>query len=752
MKNWFLCISAGEKAMRIAEVKEDTAMSEIRRTYCGLCHARCGLLLKMKDGRAVSVQGDKDHPVTRGMICSRGRLMIDHLYHPGRINYPLKRVGERGAGKWRRISWGVALHEVAGKLDLLRRESGAETLAFTHGTKRTLHWDERRFFNLFGSPNICGANNVCMCPSQAVEYATYGGFSYGDIRATRCLVVWGHGPSQSNPGLYRAIVQAKKGGARLIVVDPRRTAEAEMADIWLPIRPGTDVALMLGWLQLIIAEERYDRDFVERWTVGFEDLKAAAAAYTPERVAEITWLTPAQVTDSARLYAATRPAMITWGFGIDKQGVNATQAARARCILRAVTGNLDVAGGEPLGWTDPIGSIISHDSLELNQALPAEQRAKQLGADLYPFFGFPGWEKNEAANRRLPPAYMHPPLADQTCVAHARSVFEAMLTHKPYPVRAAISVASNPLLSLANVRQTYAALKSLELYVVGEFYLTPSAALADYVFPICSTVETTELWHSQNFCVACPRGLAPLYERRNTYDFWRGLALRLGQAPHWPWQKVEAVWDYCLAPVGLTFEKLLEQHGLFGRREYKRYEEFGFGTPSGKVELRSSILAELGCEPLPVYREMPHSPAGESETAQAYPLVLISGSRFMPMYHSEQRQIKKAREKRPDPLVTLHPETAAALGLAEGEWVVLKTPMGSIRMKLHLSDRVDRRMADAEHGWWFPERQQAEPELFGVFESNANLLCPDAAEFCSPEIGGWPHTALLCRVEKVNAA
>lgn len=723
-------------------------MTETRRSYCGLCHPRCGLLLEIEENRVIGVKGDKDHPVTRGMICPRGRLMVEHLYHPDRINYPLKRAGERGAGQWQRVSWDQALDEVAEKLEALRREYGAETLAFTHGTKRTYHWDERRFHNLFGTPNICGANNVCMCPSQAVEYATYGGFSWGDILQTRCLVLWGQGPSQSNPGLFAMINTAKKNGARLIVVDPRRIREADMADLWLPIRPGTDVALMLGWLKIIIDDELYDRDFVEKWTVGFNDLKGAVADYTPERVAEITWLTPDQVMESARAYATLRPAMITWGFGIDKQGVNATQAARARSILRAVTGNLDVPGGEPIGFSDPIGRIISFNRLELNEALPAEQRAKQLGADVYPFFGFPGWELNEEANRKLPPDYMHPPMAGQTCVAHARAVFDAMRTGKPYPVRAAVSVASNPLLSLPDPRKVHEALSSLDLYVVGEYYLTPSAALADFVFPICSTVETTELWHGPDFCVACPRGIEPLHDRRNTYDFWRGLGLRLGQAEHWPWETVDAVWDYCLAPVGLTFEKLVEQNGLFGRRAYKRYETFGFGTPSGKVELRSSIFETLGCEPLPLFREMPQSPAGDPALFEDYPLVLITGSRFMPMYHSEQRQIKPAREKRPDPLVTLHPATAENMGLKEGDWTRVITPQGLIRMRLHLSDRVDPRMADADHGWWFPERREAEPELFGVFDSNANVLCPDGAAFCSPEIGGWPHTGLLCRVEK----
>ncbi len=724
-------------------------MIETRRSYCGLCHPRCGLVLEMENGKAVRVKGDPDHPISRGRICERGRLMPEHVYHTDRLNYPLKRRGARGSGQWERIGWDQALDEVSAKLARLREEYGAETLAFTHGTKRTYHWDERRFHNLFGSPNICGANNVCMCPTHAVEYATYGGFVGGDLRQTRCMVVWGHAPSQSNPNLlFPQIVKAKKDGVKLIVVDPRRIREAEMADIWLPIRPGSDVALMLGWLRIIIEEDLYDRDFVATWTVGFDELRTAVADYTPNRVSELTWLSPEQVVKSARMYAMSRPAVITWGFGVDKQGTNATQSARARCLLRAITGNLDVPGGELLGWADPVGKIIGDDEMESNQALPASQRAKQLGADLYPFFGFPGWEKNAEANSRLPHDYMHPPHAGMTCVAHARAVFEAILTQNPYPVKAAISVASNPLLSLADVRRTCEALKSLELYVVGEFYLTPSAALADYVFPICSTIETTELWTTPGFCVACPRGIDPLYERRNTYEFWRGLAVRLGQEDHWPWKTVEEVWDYRLAPVGLTFDQLLEQNGLFGRPDYRRYEKFGFGTPSGKVELRSSIFEALGCEPLPVYREPLHSPMGDPDLVKQYPLVLISGSRFMPMYHSEHRQIEAARKKRPDPLVTLNPQTAAELGLKEGDWVRLKTPQGSIRMRLHLSDAVDQRMADADHGWWFPERNAAVPELFGVFESNANILCPDGPEFCNPEIGGWPHTALLCRVEK----
>jgi anaerobic selenocysteine-containing dehydrogenase len=659
-------------------------------------------------------------------------------------------MGERGEGKWQQVSWDQAQDEVAQKLGKLKDEYGPETLAFTHGTHRTYHWDGRRFFNLFGSPNMCGANNVCMCPTHAVDYATYGGFVHGDLRNTKCLVLWGSAPSKSNVILQFPAIQARReAGMKMIVVDPRRIKEAEMADMWLKIRPGADLALMLGWIWVIIKEGLFDRRFVETWTVGFDQLKAAVSEYTPEKVASITWLKPEDVKESARFYATNGPAVFSWGFGIDKQGINATQSARARAILRAITGNLDVEGGELLGWSDPVGLIIDDVQMELNEALSKEQRSKQLGATEHPFFGFPGWEMNFEANKRLPRSYMHPPDPDMTCVAHERAVMEAILTGKSYPVTAMISLASNPLLSFPNTHQTFEALKSLQLYVVSDYYMTPSAALADYVFPAASTVERDEIWLSPDFCVACPKGLEPLHERRDDYQFWRGLGLRLGQEGDWPWQTVREVFDYRLAPVGLTFEDLVQKNGIFGKRKYKRYGQFGFGTPSGKVEIYSNIFERLGLKPLPIYQEPPETPENW-DLKQKFPHILITGSRFMPMYHSEQRQIRHARKIVPEPLVSLHPDTAASLNLGEGEWVDIISPHGRIRMKLHISDTIDPRMADVQHGWWFPEGETSATEPFGVFESNANVLCPNNVEFCSPEIGSWPHTALMCRIEKAS--
>lgn len=724
-------------------------MSKVVRSYCGLCHPRCGILLHYGGDKVVKVTGDPDHPINRGNICERGRLMVDHLYHPDRINYPLKRVGKKGEGKWERISWDQALDEVAEKLSALKDEYGAETLAFTHGTKRTYHWDCRRFFNIFGSPNTCGVNTICMCPSYATEFATYGGMIMGsEVPASKCVVMWGSNPSQSNPNLlYPMILHARKNGAKLIVIDPRKTNEAKKADLWLQIRPGTDLALMLGWISTIIKEELYDKEFVENYTTGFEELAEEVEQYTPEKVSEITGIPPQLIEESVRMYAANSPAVIPFGLGLDKQGKNSTQCARGRAIIRAITGNLEIPGGEVFSLAGDIGKIRDWTYFEANEAMPEAQKKKQLGADQYPFFGFPGWEKNSAANAKLPEGYMSPPESWHSNLAHAREVMNAIITEKPYPVKAAITLANNPMVALPDTQKVFEALKALELYVVVEYYMTPSAAMADYVFPAASTVETSELWLTSGFAVACPQGVEPLYERRNSYDFYRGLAVRLGQEKYWPWETIEDVYDHCLEPIGLTFKQLTEQYGVFGQKEYQRYKKYGFGTPSGKVELKSSIFEELGADPIPKYKEPLWSPEN-ADLSKEYPLILITGSRFMPMYQSEQRQIAKARKRVPDPLVSIHPDTAESLNLAEGDWAVISTPKGSIRQKVKITEDMAPNMVDVQHSWWFPEKNEALPELFGVFESNANMLCPDDAEFCSPEIGSWPHSALMCKVEK----
>jgi thiosulfate reductase/polysulfide reductase chain A len=713
--------------------------SETRRTWCGLCHARCGLLMDFEGERAVAVHGDPDHPSSQGQTCRRGRMMLEHLYHPDRLDHPLRRVGARGSGRWERVGWDEALDDVAARLGDLRGQSGAETLAFTRGTYRTYHWDARRFMNLFGSPNSTGVNFVCHCPSLAVESAVCGVLPRPDFRNTACVVNWGTCRSVSGELTdWPALQAARRRGATLITVDPRRTAEADMSDLWLQIRPGTDVAMMLAWIHVICEERLFDFDFVERWTVGFEDIRELARGFTPEGVADLTWVPAEQIVAAARLYATTRPAVIKGGKGTDKAGPNMQGSAHARAILRAITGNLDVVGGERFGGAAGPSRVVSDLEMELNETLPPGQRAKLLGGDRHRLFSFDAWERMSEQVRRLPDEYLRPVEANEIVMAHPHAVFDAMATDKPYPVRALICQAANPLMTLADPERTFAALRSLDLLVVTDYYMTPTAALADYVLPAASTVERDDLAAFGSGCVAYPRALDPLAERRSDYELWRELGRRLGQADYWPWDDAEAVCDWRLAPAGLSFDELKRRYAWFEDVPVGRARQLGFATPSGKVELRSSLLEELGCDPLPT-----HVPVADDD---AYPLTLLTGNAFNPMYNSEQRQWPSARRLFPDPLVTVHPDTAAALGVAEGDWVRVETARGSVRLRVQVSSAIHPRMADAQHGWWFPERGIDPAEPYGFRSSNVNVLCRDAPEDCSPATGSWTITGIPCRI------
>jgi anaerobic selenocysteine-containing dehydrogenase len=386
--------------------------------------------------------------------------------------------------------------------------------------------------------------------------------------------------------------------------------------------------------------------------------------------------------------------------------------------------------------------VISDVEMELNEFPSPDQREKQLGAKEYGLFGFPGYDLISEVSKKLG-TYVRPPTAYMTCCAHPRHVWQAILTGHPYPVKALIVQADNPLIQAADTKVVYEALKSpnLELLVVMDYYMTPTAELADYVLPAAGTLERSDF-------PAFPKAMEPLYERQDDYQFWRGLGVRLGQAEYWPWGTIEEVCDYRLEPLSITFEELVKRGGLKPATEYRKYKKRGFGTLSGKVEIYSSIFERLGLEPLPSYKEPPESPISAPELAKDYPLILIATGKFMPMYQSELRQIPSAIKLHPDPITDIHPETARGLGIADGDWVWIETVRGRIKQRARLCDEVHPAMVRVQHGWWFPQMPGEEPSLHGLWESNANVLCPIEPEYCNVEIGGWPHTALLCKIYK----
>ncbi|MFH1123078.1 MAG: molybdopterin-dependent oxidoreductase, partial [Pseudomonadota bacterium] len=470
---------------------EATREFRIKKANCMFCHSNCGMLVEVENGRITRVSGNPDHQVSRGNMCSKPTAAAEFHDHPDRVNYPLKRVGRRGEGKWERISWGRAMDEMAEKLTRLKEDFGAETLAIGRGTYRTYYWPLVRFQHLFGTPNLYSPGQICFCNTWSTHVATYGAFAAARSAMHHpkagCVVLWGFNPRESYPVVWRALLDLKKKGAKLITVDPRRTPAAEAADIWLQLRPQSDGAMILAWLNVIINEELYDKAFVEQWTHGFDQLKERVQAYAPEKVSEICWVPAEKIRAAARMYVSEGRALMPCGVKLDQLGRNQTQAIRAQCILRAITGNLDVEGGEPFGTSGEITKAIDDNEMELHDAISREQKLKQIGVDRFKLFTWPGFEMLCKSSEGIP--YASPPPVNESCMAHEPSVWRTMLTGKPYPVKALIIQGNNPLLQATNTRLVYNALKTLDLIAIHEYFMTPTAMLADYVFPAADWLE-----------------------------------------------------------------------------------------------------------------------------------------------------------------------------------------------------------------------------------------------------------------------
>lgn len=744
------------------------AQEEIKRAVCESCHSRCRVEVHVENGHLTRIDEDRTYPHVDAIFpptraCLRLNTSKERFYHPDRLNFPVKRVGEKGGGKWQTISWDQAFDEIADKLKAIKAKYGAEAIGLTAGTGRTHEQFTARFFHLLGSPNYVGQSRICFGPvvqtgaamlgwpsahrtSLVLEKKREGGLT------TNCVLAIGIDPSQSTLRLWKSMRDAKQYGVKIIVVDPRRTATAELADLWLQLRPGTDTALLMSMINVIIQEKLYDKEFVEKWCYGFDKLAERAREYPPERVADITWISADKIREAARLYASHRPGIVVNGMGLEHLADN-VEGIQARFILSAIMGNIDAEGGEYL--TGP-ARCITEPEMECREMLSPEQKKKQLGSDRFRLMGWlgydliqpyviKGWGKSFGFGRN-------------SAQAHAPTLFNAVITGKPYPVRAVITLASNPMVTQANTKLVYKALKSLDLYVVSDYFMTPSAELADYVVPSAMWLERPCLsTHGNTVNVitggeqALPTSIPGEYDHKTDYDFYRGLGIRLGQEKDWPWETLEESLDYQLKPLGMTHKEFMAKGGYeFPPKQYKKYEKMGFATPTGKAELYSTIFEKLGYDPLPRYEESFENPVSTPELAKEYPLMLITGGRFLPMYHSEHRQIESLRRRHPHPLVQINPQTASKLGISDGDWVWIESPRGRVRMETRLFDGIDPRVVHAEHGWWLPELPGEEPWLHGVWESNIEVLMENNPNICNKLAGGWPLKTALCKVYKVK--
>jgi anaerobic selenocysteine-containing dehydrogenase len=683
------------------------------KTHCArMDHGGCALLVGVKDNRIVKIKGDPDGYLNKGYICPKGLASPDRLTHPDRLKHPLKRTGNRGEGKWERISWHEALEETAENLNSIKEKYGARSVAFGLGMPKGLeHFILIRLANLFGSPNVVTSQDVCHAPREITGLHTCGFYPVADLHhKSKLIVLWASNITSTNEEgeISSMLLKQLKDGAELVIIDPRKIDLATKSKKWLQIRPGTDHALALGFLNVIIEESLYDKNFVEKWTYGFEDLKNHVREYTPEKVSEITWVPPDLIRETAKLYAISKPAVIQWGNPIE-HNIHTFHITRALICLMAISGNLDIPGGNVQAKDPKIMGL-----------------GPFVRADLYPN----KWKEMISTYHHTIPRLMTVPPA---------FFRKAILEETPYPVKGFYAMCANPMLSYADSRQTYKAFMKLDFIAIADLFMTPTAAMADIVFPVASQFEFNDIGHfglGHGYILARPKVIDPPEECWPDMKIINELGKLISPAKYWH-DDYSGFLEDVLKPSGLTFDQFVEKGYLKGPERYKGYSEKGFKTPTNKVELKLSTAEKFKLPPMPEFDGLPE------EDNPEYPLVLTSSkSRYF--LHSSYRWIKRLREKRPDPKAEIHPETASKHGINEGDHVVIETRFGKITHIAHLTDIVDPRVISASHGWWFPEAKAE--SLFDWEKSNFNMLT--STEKLSKQYGTPNLKGIGCRIRR----
>ncbi|GAB4542803.1 MAG: molybdopterin-dependent oxidoreductase [Anaerolineae bacterium] len=706
---------------------------------CGICPAGCGVNIFLEDGRISRVAPLKDHP--QGICCPRGAHAAEIVYSPDRLLHPLKRVGPRGAGDFERTSWDEALDILAAHLRRIAGEYGPQAVCMYtgRGTFERSLWEllspagvrETSAWNLlfpFGSPNTTGVGAICYVAHGVIAPLTTFGVwaidTFTDIEHSDLVVVWGDNPATDSPPLnFNRIREARRRGAEVLVIDHRRTETVRATQgRWIGIRPGTDGALALGMLHVVIQEDLYDHQFVERWTLGFEDLKTYVAGFTPERVAGITWVPADEIRRTARAIARARGAALVSYTGLEYTN-SGTQNIRAVLILWALTGNLDVPGGVVIKMPD--GEFRVNQSMRL----PPPEGVEPIGKERYPLYHL--YRKE----------------------AHAMELPRAILHDDPYPLRAMLIAGSSIITSYPNPGLWRRSFAALDFLAVVDRFLTADAMYADIVLPATTMFESESFMIYDRFVQLRRRVIEPLGEARPDWEIAAAIARRLGYGHLYP-QSSQEMLEQALAGTGLDLETLRRHpEGVqlpVPEQRYRKWElgllrqdgQPGFETPSGRFEIASSLLARYGYDPLPVYVEPREGPLASPELAGRFPLVFNSGARLQSDFRSQHHNIPGLLKMQPQPRVTLHPRDAAPRGIQTGDPVDVVTPRGRVRYTAWVSQDILPGVIEANAGG-------GSPIAHGDWRTcNVNELTdPDNRD----PISGFPvYKALLCDVVKVE--
>ncbi|MBW1853748.1 MAG: molybdopterin-dependent oxidoreductase, partial [Deltaproteobacteria bacterium] len=536
-------------------------------TFCGVCEHSCGMQVKAQGNDIVEIRGLKEHPYSKGVLCPKGLAAKDIFYATDRLKHPLKR---NGTG-WQEISWDEALKLCAQGLKNIKDTYGSEGLFIYHGQtyvkNRLAFFMMKRFFNLYGAVNLSSAGSECFISMMLAHFATFGNIPLPDYENSNCIVVWGSNPltsggvGKSYPLMTKILKGKKEKGAKFIVIDPRKTETAELADIFIQPRPGTDGALALGLIRAILDENLEDKTYIQNHTSGFDQLKGLIEDYPLDQVEKTTGVSQATIKEAARLFATTKPACIKVGCGVEHH-TNGVQSIRAINILLSITGNIDVKGGNTFIERTP----LSHPDVN------SVSMDKALGSDEHPMF------------------------VGMIQQAQAVAAIDKIVSDTPYPVRGMVVVGGSPLRVLANSGKVEELMNKMEFTVVIDQFMTDTAKKADLVLPAAMFLERNEVTTNplilQNK-VFEPQGPLP------DSTIWMELARAMGYGEHFPWGNALEAIEHLIEPSGIPLKKLQEAPaGILEPCETGKALSDGFYTYSSKIELHSKSMESNGYNPL----------------------------------------------------------------------------------------------------------------------------------------------------------
>lgn len=711
------------------------------------CHNNCGILMYVKDGVLEKIEGDPENPYNQGRLCLRCLAFKDVLYHPDRLKSPLKRVGERGENKWEAVSWDEAYDLIEENWKKIIDQYGAKALAFFQGTGRDLNGYTCRLPYAVGSANFaCGflSGMACYAPRQLALALGVGTplvvdssqffearYDHPDFEVPEYVIIWGTNPTVTNAdgNLGHWVVELMKRGTKVISIDPRVTWMTGKAEHYLQIRPGTDAALALGMGNIIIEEELYDKEFVEKWGYGFRDYADRCKEYPVDKVAEICGVDREDILAATRAYAKAKRSAIHLGLPFDQ-----VQEALHSCLavrnLMGLTGNIEKPGT----------NVIAKKAFDIRQTW-------SMG------WGYDDLLTEEQKNSRIG----NPRFLAMSTFSSPTALTDAMITGEPYPIKGVYMQTNNPIACMgADAQRVYKALSSTDFNVVVDLFMTPTAiAVADIVLPACTFAERDGLCGHQPYYVGpIIKAVEPVGDVKSDQQILIDLGRRFNKEAY-PWETDVEMYEYITSDKGIDYQGLRKETWKYTDFEYNRHEkgklrpdgEPGFATASGLFEFSTSVLEYFNSDTLPFYQEPPESPISTPELYEKYPLVLTTGARSYGLFHSEHRNVPRLRRIHPDPIVEIHKDTAAQYGITDGDWVWIENHLGKCKQKAKLTVGIRRDVVSAAHGWWFPERDPEDGTFFGVFESNANNLIGD-----NPGHTGFGNSykASLCKIYKVE--